>query len=165
MNPILPVQKPLNWYPGSAALNQLEFLDFLERQYPGKWHYTDCSPFDWRPNPGHVQHIHNTFGREFDWDEIELPTAFAGKCVSTLVVSRHSGLKSIDEVQKSGLLRIAQPRTFLYTDGSTLETLSSPAYRDAFNDNHYFFSHQINLPQWGRTYNVYLRHARSVDHA
>ena len=164
MNPILPVQKPLNWYPGSSALNQLEFLDFLERQYPGKWHYTDCLPFDWSPNPGHVQHIHNTFGREFDWDEIELPAAFAGKRVSTLVVSRHSGLKSIDEVQKAQVLRIAQPRTFIYTDGSTLETLSSSAYRDAFNENNYFFSHQINLPQWGRTYNVYLHHARRADH-
>jgi hypothetical protein len=89
-----------------------KWIEYLQNSFRGNWIFSSNSSFeDWVKLPG---------------KRIQLDTFEFNKMnqrIETLVISRHPGLRTAQEVVESGILSHIQPTKFIYDPGRTIGDL------------------------------------------
>lgn len=129
------------WYPGSSMADE-KWIEYLQNSFRGNWIFSSNTSFeDWGNLPG---------------EKIQLDTFEFKKMnerIETLVISRHPGFKTGQEVLESGILSYVQPTKFIYDPGSTLGDLHCHLESGLIiSDLGYDLNRIIVLPKLGRQY-------------
>lgn len=99
------------WYLGSAYASE-NWIEYLFKTYSGRWFCT---------------HIHNNWTWDtnknisrFTFDTLENPnpTFLINRSLHTLVLSRHPGLRTFDEIELSQILANNKPELLIYDPGT-----------------------------------------------
>lgn len=97
------------WYPGSAHAPE-EWAKYLQETYRGSWFYSDIHKYtEWNQLQGR-RIIANTHE--------PLPAVITRQRFNILIISRHSGLRSFEEIKQSGILQSVAPQYFIYDPGT-----------------------------------------------
>lgn len=98
------------WYPGSAYASEV-WAKYLQDTFKGLWFYSDINNYtEWL----------DLRGRRLRLNTLEpLPDEILHQQFNTLIISRHSGLRTFEEIIHSGILSIIAPQKFIYDPGTT----------------------------------------------
>jgi hypothetical protein len=99
------------WYPGSAYASE-DWIEFLFKTYKGKWFCTDIhNNWTWDTSK-------NISRLKFDTLENPRPDFLEDINLHTLILSRHAGLRTFDEILNSQILEYNKPEFFIYDPGT-----------------------------------------------
>jgi hypothetical protein len=103
------------WYPGSGYASE-SWISYLRKNYLGRWIYSNISDnWSWEPR------INDEKRQIFDtFNVIENPKIQ----INTLIISRHSGLRTFLEILNSGILSLHNPDLFIYDPGTEIGDLT-----------------------------------------
>jgi hypothetical protein len=94
------------WYPGSSYANE-EWIKYLQNSFKGNWLFSDINEFsDWMNLPGERKIIDT-----FNYSQLKME-------VDILIISRHPGLRTSEEVVLSNILDEVSPQKFIYDPGA-----------------------------------------------
>lgn len=98
------------WYPGSAKASEA-WAKYLQDTFKGFWFYSDMNDYtEWTNLPG----------RRMKLNTLEpLPDEILRQEINTLIISRHSELKTFEEIIQSDILTSIAPQKFIYDPGSS----------------------------------------------
>jgi hypothetical protein len=98
------------WYPGSAYASEA-WAKYLQDTFKGLWFYSDMNDYtEWSKLSGKRMKI-NTLD--------PLPDEIIRQEINTLIISRHSGLRTFEEINQSGILTSIAPQKFIYDPGTS----------------------------------------------
>lgn len=94
------------WYPGSSHADE-EWIKYLQNSFSGNWLFSDTVEFsNWMNLPGERKIIDT-----FNFSQLK-------RNFDTLIISRHPGLKTSEEVVNSKILDYTMPQKFIYDPGA-----------------------------------------------
>jgi hypothetical protein len=96
------------WYPGSSYADK-KWIEYLQNNYSGNWLFSDINEFsDWLNLPGERK-IFDTF----NFNKLNAK-------IDILIISRHSGMRTSEEVINSKILDHINPQKFIYDPGTNI---------------------------------------------
>ena len=109
----------ITWYPGSAKASE-SWIHYLAKEFPTDYYlYTDLNEFEWSGE----RHQYKVRTEECPSTRLVRNRLRGPEKDITVIVSRHPGLKSINQILESGIIEFCNPKWMIIDLGLNMGEL------------------------------------------